>query len=158
MPGLKDDLQGALVRLNQSAPEITSSAFVSLDGLMLASALPPSTNEDAIAAMSATILGLGERTTKEFAVGGLEQVYFKGKQGFIILQATGDDGMLVAVTNETAKLGILFLLLARTAKEIRALVSRAIAPKTSFAPTPAPTQQETPPDTAAGQPASPWNS
>jgi len=36
MPGLKDELQEVLIHLNRSAPEIKSSAFVSLDGLMLA--------------------------------------------------------------------------------------------------------------------------
>lgn len=154
MPGLKDELQEVLVRLNRSAPEIRSSAFVSLDGLMLASALPGGTDEDAIAAMSATVLGLGERTTKEFAVGELEQVYFKGRAGFIILQAAGDDGVLVAVTDESAKLGILFLLLTRTANEIRLIVNRAISPK--IPPPPHPEDKRSGP--ATGQSPSPWSS
>lgn len=152
MPGLKDDLQNALIRLNQSAPEIRASAFVSLDGLMLASALPSGTNEDAIAAMSATVLGLGERTTREFVVGELEQVYFKGRQGYIILQAAGEDGVLVAVTDETAKLGILFLLLKRTSDEIRLIVSRAIAPKVPESP-----PEAKPAGPGLGQPKSPWS-
>ncbi|GEM_PF-1216055 len=130
MPGLKDELNSALVRLNQSAPEIKASAFISLDGLMLASALPEGSNEDAIAAMSATVLGLGERTTREFAVGELQQVYFKGKDGFIVLQAAGEDGVLVIVTDSSAKLGIIFLLLSRTANEIQAIVQKALTPVT----------------------------
>jgi predicted regulator of Ras-like GTPase activity (Roadblock/LC7/MglB family) len=152
VPGLKDDLQNALIRLNQSAPEIRASAFVSLDGLMLASALPSGTNEDAIAAMSATVLGLGERTTKEFVVGELEQVYFKGRQGYIILQAAGEDGALVAVTDETAKLGILFLLLKRASDEIRLIVSRAIAPRVPESPS-----EAKPSGPGVGQPKSPWS-
>lgn len=128
MPGLMDDLQQALLRLNRSAPEISASALVSLDGLMLASALPPGTNEDTVAAMSAAVLGLGERTTREFSVGALEQVYFKGAQGYIVLRSAGDDGVLVVVADESSKLGILFLLLNRTAEEIRLIVKQAITP------------------------------
>ena len=154
MPGLKDELQEVLIRLNRSAPEIRSSAFVSLDGLMLASALPSGTNEDAIAAMGATVLGLGERTTKEFAVGELEQVYFKGGGGYIILQAAGDDGVLVVVTDESAKLGIMFLLLSRTTREIRIIVNRAIAPKI---PPPPPRPEDRPSGPATGQSPSPWS-
>jgi predicted regulator of Ras-like GTPase activity (Roadblock/LC7/MglB family) len=153
VPGLKDELQSALVRLNQSAPEIKASAFVSLDGLMLASALPSGTNEDAIAAMSATVLGLGERTTKEFTAGELEQVYFKGKEGYIILQAAEEDGVLVVVTDETAKLGILFLLLKRTSDEIRFTVSRAITPKVSESG-----HEAKPAGPSIGKPRSPWSS
>jgi len=151
VPGLKDDLQAALVRLNQSAPEIRASAFVSLDGLMLASSLPAGTNEDTIAAMSATVLGLGERTTREFAVGTLQQVYFKGSDGFILLRAVGDDGVLALVTDGTAKLGILFLLLTKTAEEIRLLVKRAITPQVP------PAQPKTEPPAGSGtQPGVPW--
>jgi len=145
VPGLKDDLQSSLVRLNQSAPEIRASAFVSLDGLMLASALPPGTNEDAIAAMSATVLALGERTTREFAVGSLNQVYFKGADGYILLQGAGDDGVLVVVTDGSAKLGVLFLLISRTAGEIRQMVRQAITPKSPPAQTPQTTPAQTPP-------------
>ncbi|NLI97995.1 hypothetical protein GX441_04965 [bacterium] len=147
-----DELQGALARLNQSAPEIRASAFISLDGLMLASALPQGTNEDAIAAMSATVLAIGERTTREFSVGALEQTYFKGIDGYILLQGAGEDGVLVTVTGPNAKLGILFLLLKRTIDEIRQLVRKAIAPQT-FQPS---YRQPEPPPTIP--PANPWSS
>jgi len=157
VPGLKDDLQASLIRLNQSAPEIRASAFVSLDGLMLASALPPGTNEDAIAAMSATVLALGERTTREFAIGALNQVYFKGADGYILLQGAGDDGVLVVVTDGTAKLGVLFLLIMRTSGEIRQLVKQAIMPRS--APITTPAQQSRPPGApGAPQQTVPWGS
>jgi predicted regulator of Ras-like GTPase activity (Roadblock/LC7/MglB family) len=138
---------------------------VSLEGLMLASALPAGTNEDAIAAMSATVLALGERTTREFAVGSLEQVYFKGSDGYILIQGAGEDGVLVVVTDGTAKLGVMFLLLRRTSEEIRELVKRAISPQvfqpaaqkpTTAAPPSA--QQSKPQQPTQGQkPANPWS-
>lgn len=155
MPGLMDELQGALVRLNQSAPEIRASAFVSLDGLMLASAIPQGTNEDAIAAMSATVLALGERTTREFSVGALDQIYFRGMDGYILFQGAGDDGVLVTVTGQNAKLGILFLLTKRTVDEIRLLVRRAITPQQIQTPL---RQQEPPPVSQGPGTNIPWGS
>ncbi len=150
MPGLKDDLQAVMMQLKKSAPEIRASAFVSLDGLMLASATPAETNTDSVAAMSATVLGLGERTTKEFATGELEQVYFKGSDGYIILQSAGDEGVLVVVTEANALLGILFLLIRKTAAEIRSLVRQALAPTSSAL------RQGEPPSAGSAQPNVPW--
>lgn len=118
MPGLEDRLRLLLYRLNQSAPEILASAVVSMDGLMLASALPPNTHDDDVAAISATLLGLGERTVHEFRQGDLQQVYVKGDKGYTIITNTGQDNVLVVVTNENAKLGVIFFHIKIAAREI----------------------------------------
>jgi predicted regulator of Ras-like GTPase activity (Roadblock/LC7/MglB family) len=118
MPGLEEKLKDILLRLNQAAPSITASAVVSIDGLMLASALPPETNEDDVAALSATLLGLGERTVHELRQGMLRQVYVKGDRGFTIVTSTGQDNVLVVVTDESAKLGVIFLHVKHAAGEI----------------------------------------
>jgi predicted regulator of Ras-like GTPase activity (Roadblock/LC7/MglB family) len=118
MLGLEEKLRGLLLRLNQASPEIQASAVVSMDGLMLASALPPGTNDDDVAAISATLLGLGERTVQEFKQGKLEQVYVKGDGGYTIITNTGQDNVLVVVTNEVAKLGVIFLHIKLVAQEI----------------------------------------
>lgn len=118
MPGLEERLRTILFKLNQAAPEIEASAVVSMDGLMLASALPPGTNDDDVAAISATLLGLGERTVQEFKQGKLQQVYVKGDGGYTIITNTGQDNVLVVVTNESAKLGVIFLQIKLVAGEI----------------------------------------
>lgn len=118
MPGLEDQLRTILFRLNQSAPEIQASAVVSMDGLMLASALPPDTRDDDVAAIAATLLGLGERTVQEFKQGTLEQVYVKGDKGYSIITDTGHDNVLVVVTDENAKLGLIFFHIKIVSKEI----------------------------------------
>ena len=118
MLGLEEKLRGLLLRLNQAAPEIQASAVVSMDGLMLASALPPGTNDDDIAAIAATLLGLGDRTVQEFRQGKLQQVYVKGDRGYTIITNTGQDNVLVVVTDENVKLGLIFLHIKLVAKEI----------------------------------------
>ena len=56
-----DRLSGALHELQSSVADIQASAIVSVDGLIIASALPSGAGEDRVAAMSAAMLSLGER-------------------------------------------------------------------------------------------------
>jgi len=118
MLGLEEKLRGLLFRLNQAAPEIEASAVVSIDGLMLASALPAGTNDDDVAAIAATLLGLGDRTVQEFRHGSLQQVFVKGDGGYTVITNTGQDNVLVVVTDEKAKLGLILLQIKLAAREI----------------------------------------
>jgi len=118
MLGLEEKLRGLLFRLNQAAPEIEASAVVSIDGLMLASALPAGTNDDDVAAIAATLLGLGDRTVQEFRHGNLQQVFVKGEGGYTVITNTGQDNVLVVVTDEKAKLGLILLQIKLAAREI----------------------------------------
>src|SRR5690606_10174370 len=54
-----------LRELQSGAPDITASAVVSVDGLIMASALPSDAEEDRVSAMSAAMLSLGERIASE---------------------------------------------------------------------------------------------
>jgi predicted regulator of Ras-like GTPase activity (Roadblock/LC7/MglB family) len=65
--------------LQASTPDIEASAVVSVDGLIMASALPADVEEDRVSAMSAAMLSLGERIASELGRGLLEQVYRRGK-------------------------------------------------------------------------------
>ena len=49
-----------LREMQAASPEIEASAVVSVDGLIMASALPADTEEDRVSAMSAAMLSLGE--------------------------------------------------------------------------------------------------
>ncbi len=118
MLGLEEKLRGLLFRLNQAVPEIEASAVVSIDGLMLASALPAGTNDDDVAAIAATLLGLGDRTVQEFRHGSLQQVFVKGEGGYTVITNTGQDNVLVVVTDEKAKLGLILLQIKLAAREI----------------------------------------
>lgn len=75
-------LQTVLSDLNGGSADIEASAIISIDGLLMASALPASMDEDRVGAMSAAMLSLGDRTAAELARGTLEQVMIKGEQGF----------------------------------------------------------------------------
>jgi predicted regulator of Ras-like GTPase activity (Roadblock/LC7/MglB family) len=54
-----EELTNLLKDLEGTTPDIEASAMVSVDGLMIASALPQDVEEDRVAAMSAAMLSLG---------------------------------------------------------------------------------------------------
>src|SRR3954467_5601196 len=88
---------------------VEASAVVSVDGLIMASALPSGVEEDRVSAMSAAMLSLGERISSELGRGSLEQVYIKGIKGYVILMSVGEEAVLTALAREQAKLGLIFL-------------------------------------------------
>ena len=116
------ELTDLLKDLEATTPDIEASAVVSVDGLMIASALPQDVEEDRVAAMSAAMLSLGERTAKELARGDLSEVYVKGENGYVLLMAAGESAVLTALAREGAKLGLVFLDMKRTTEEVAALV------------------------------------
>ena len=79
--------QHMLVDLNGSTADIEASALISVDGLMMASAMPQGMDEDRVGAMSAALLSLGERTARELARGSLERVLVQGEDGYVIMTA-----------------------------------------------------------------------
>ena len=104
-----------LKKLQISSPDIQASAIVSSDGLIIASALPKNVEEDRVSAMSAAMLSLGERISGEMKRGNLDQVYIRGKNGYVLLMEVGKDAVLTVMANENAKLGLIFLDIKRTA-------------------------------------------
>jgi predicted regulator of Ras-like GTPase activity (Roadblock/LC7/MglB family) len=108
--------------MQAASPEIEASAVVSVDGLIMASALPADVEEDRVSAMSAAMLSLGERISGELGRGSLEQVFIRGKNGYVILTSVGEEAVLTALAREQAKLGLIFLEMRRAAEDLTRLV------------------------------------
>ena len=117
-----DQMVDRLRTMQAAAPDIEASAIVSVDGLIMASALQQGVEEDRVSAMSAAMLSLGERISSELGRGGLEQVYIKGHAGSIILTSVGDEAVLTAMARQEAKLGLIFLEMRRAAEDLVKLV------------------------------------
>ena len=109
------DLQG-------TTPDVEASAVVSVDGLIIASALPAGIEDDRVSAMSAAMLSLGERIASELGRGLLDQVYVKGADGYVILMAVGEEAVLTTLVRQKAKLGLIFLDMRRSADDLSKLV------------------------------------
>jgi len=108
--------------LQMSTPDVEASALVSVDGLIIASALPAGVEEDRVSAMSAAMLSLGDRISNELGRGTLSQVYVKGDQGYVILMSVGVEAVLTVLAHQEAKLGLVFLDMRRAAEDLATLL------------------------------------
>jgi len=111
-----------LKKLQISSPDIQASALVSVDGLVIASALPANVEEDRVSAMSAAMLSLGERISIELRRGNLDQVYIRGDNGYVMLTSVGKEAVLTVMASVNAKLGLIFLDIKRTAEALSDLI------------------------------------
>ncbi|MDI6900199.1 MAG: roadblock/LC7 domain-containing protein [Anaerosomatales bacterium] len=102
----EEQLAQALDELMQQDPDIQAAALVSLDGFTMASALPQGMQPDRVGAMSAAILGLGERAAAELGRGHLSQVFIEGEGGYVLLVSAGDRAVLTVMADSGAKLGL----------------------------------------------------
>lgn len=98
--------------------DVEAAALVSLDGFIMASALSTGMHEDRVGAMSAAILGLGERAAIELGRGKLSQVFIEGDAGYVLLMAAGDRAALTVLARPDAKLGLLLYDMRNTAGAI----------------------------------------
>ena len=108
--------------LQTSSTDVEASALVSVDGLIMASALPPDVEEDRVSAMSAAMLSLGDRIAAELGRGMLDQVYIRGDDGYVLLLDVGEEAVLTVLARQEAKLGMLFLDMKRAAEDLGRLV------------------------------------
>ena len=103
-----DELDRILRKLQNDSSGLEASALISEDGLMIASALSSSMEESRVAGMTATLLNLGNRAAVELKRGGVHEVIVRGDHGYAVLISAGRGALLLALTNATAKLGLIF--------------------------------------------------
>ena len=118
-----DRMVARLRHMQATSPDIIASAVVSVDGLVIASALPPEVEEDRVSAMSAAMLSLGERIAQELGRGGLDEVYIRGPNGYVVLTAVGEEAVLTALARDEAKLGLIFLEMRRATMDLLRLLA-----------------------------------
>jgi predicted regulator of Ras-like GTPase activity (Roadblock/LC7/MglB family) len=118
-----EQISKLLKNLSTTTPDIEAAAVVDNDGLMIASVLPGDVEDDRVAAMSAALLGMSERIVRELKRGNFSLVMLRGSEGYTILSRCGPDAVLTVLATDTAKLGLIFLDVTRTTKEISRLIA-----------------------------------
>lgn len=116
------ELNNVLRALQSGTPDIEASALISEDGLMIASALPQHIDEMRVAGMSSTLLSLGTRAAGELARGSMQQVLIRGEKGYVVMVRASEGTMLLVLTTNDAKLGLIFLDTARAVKDIQRIL------------------------------------
>ena len=114
MPSLEDILK----RLIAANREIKSIALVTNEGLPIISMLPYGINESRIAAMTATILSLAEKSLLEMKNGLYDFLYIKGEDGYILVFQAGPSLVLMVSTTKDVRLGLIFLECKRVCEKI----------------------------------------
>lgn len=117
-----EQLMDRLRDLQSGSGEVEAAAIVSVDGLSMASVLPPGVEEDRVSAMSAAMLSLGERISTELTRGALEQVNVKGDNGYVILTSVGEEAVLTVLARKDAKLGLILLDVTRAVEALEQIV------------------------------------
>jgi uncharacterized protein len=115
-------IQRLLQNFVSGTPEVQGAAVVSPDGLSLATALPAGFDEERTAAMSASILSLGESIATQLGRGAIARIVLEGDQGYSILVGCGEEGVLLVLASQNAKQGVLFLEVRRLVAEITPLL------------------------------------
>ncbi len=103
-----DELNRILRKLQSDSPGIETCALISEDGLMIARAETVNMEETRVAGMTATLLNLGTRASVELSRGAVQEVIVRGEQGYAVVISAGRGTLLLAVTNENSKLGLIF--------------------------------------------------
>jgi predicted regulator of Ras-like GTPase activity (Roadblock/LC7/MglB family) len=117
-----ESLDDILKKLLAAIPEVKAAAIVSAEGLPIASALPQGVDETRIAAMTAALLSLAERSVIEMEKGEFDQLYVKGSDGYLLVLQAGPNAVLTVSTTKDVRLGLIFLDCKRTCEKIAKLI------------------------------------
>ncbi len=116
---LQDEMQNFV----SAASDVQGAALVSPDGLALASVLPGGMDEERTAAMSASMLSLGERIGRELARGSIDRIVVEGEKGYGVLVGCGADAVLLVLAGSSVKQGLLFLEIKRIVSKLAPLLA-----------------------------------
>jgi predicted regulator of Ras-like GTPase activity (Roadblock/LC7/MglB family) len=117
-----DRLAAALDDFLAVSPDVEGAAIVSPDGFPMASALPAHVEEDRLAAMSAALLILGERSAGELGKGSLAQIFVEGPYGHVVIMSAGPSAVLVGVTSKGAKVGLVIFEMRQAGRRIASIM------------------------------------
>ena len=105
----------------EKLPGVRITAVVSVEGLPIShypEVLPDSADSTRVAAMTASILALGERAMLEVGFRELDRILVEGPTGNCITINCGSKAVLTVAANKSIKVGLLFFDMKRAADEI----------------------------------------
>ncbi len=112
----EEQLEHTLKILYSAVEGIKATVIVNIDGLLVA-AFPPGDEENPhenptsspqVAAMSATLIGLAERTLGRLAQGELERLLMEGEEGVMVVYPAGRASLAVLAEKDARLAHILF--------------------------------------------------
>ncbi len=127
-PTTASHARGILRALRVRSGQVEASAWVSLDGFVLASDLDDRVNADRIGAMCASLFALSGRAAQEVNVGRLRQIILEGSEGIMMLIQAGGISSLALSAPSSANLGRIILEARAAALELAQLEAEVQVP------------------------------
>jgi hypothetical protein len=112
-------LSHILLDLNETTPAIEASAVISVDGMLLHSALPLGMDEDLASAMSSALLAVGVRASTVLSRGKIEHLLVKSAGHYILVIPAGESALVAFWVAEHAQLDRVFLAAHQLATQAR---------------------------------------
>lgn len=125
-----EKLESTLKQLHVVVEGVKASVIVNVDGLLVA-AFPPGDEENPhenptsspqVAAMSATLIGLAERTLGRLAQGDLERLLMEAEEGVMVVYPAGRASLAVLVEKD-ANIGHVLFAAKKAAAEVEEILS-----------------------------------
>ncbi|MEO8409502.1 MAG: AAA family ATPase [Propionivibrio sp.] len=113
-----DELTQILKNLQNRSPGIEATALISEDGLMIASAFSSDLDDTRVGGMTATLLSLGTRAAVELRRGEVKEVIVRDDDGYAVMVSAGRGTLLLVLTTEDTKLGLIFFDMREAIKSI----------------------------------------
>jgi predicted regulator of Ras-like GTPase activity (Roadblock/LC7/MglB family) len=124
-------LERALKNMHSLIEGVKSSVVVNNDGLLVAAFPPHNEDEEAVlrnptsspqvAAMSATLIGLAERTLGRLKQGELERLLMEGEDGVMVVFPAGRASLAVLV-NKDARIAYVLTAAKKAAAEVESIL------------------------------------
>ncbi len=105
-----------------SSSNIQAAAVMTRDGHLIASNLDVGVDADRLSAISASLLSLADRATKDLQQGILKQVLIANSEGFILMLKVGENAVLSVVSEPSSSLGMLLLEAKKSAATLAHLI------------------------------------
>ncbi len=102
-------LEAAVRGIVERATALQGVAVITLDGLVIAAALPPNLEQLRVGAVAAGILSLSGRSIAQLERGEFQQTLIQGSEGNIVITYAGKNAAFVGITGKGANLGMVLL-------------------------------------------------
>jgi len=119
-----EQIEELLREMELTTKHIEASAVVNVQGLPLCSAMPVGVDDGILAAMTATMLSMGERAAEELTRGKLTRILVEGEEGYLIITSAGKEAILTVLTRTKANLGMVFLVMEKIAAKIAKILEK----------------------------------
>lgn len=117
-----EKIESILNRYRSVSPDIFGASVITIEGFMVSSVAISEIDEGLVGGMTAALLGVGDRISKEMMNSQMHQVFVKSDNGYVICNNVTQDAVLLTLVNSQAKLGLIFLEIRRILPHLAALL------------------------------------